>query len=350
MLNNEPSADQRITNGYHGTEVQPQYRGVKACEYLWNKEIKNIGSFDDLIIHQLENAKRQDRTKITVLDIGSGLGNLFREFLSDVSVGRKTRNFLADNKNFTVDLIGVTDAKTIEELLTEEEITAKNNQTVDNNQIHARNIKYTLSYNQRITDVLKSRNIKGIDLCVSTVALTYLGPGTFENTMRDVINNLNSDGQMVAYEYSGITPGIVQPDPMLLRLDVRNIQNISAASLKAMLRQSGVRFARTDVSIDDEEKALEQAENLMVKLGVTTQDEIDDRRKKCRLDPDYIQQKESALIRRAGYLASDERNLISRHILKLRQIKERQLKSLFNENKDRIRGEFKEKTISFEKI
>lgn len=124
-MNREPIPQgHQIAHGYHGTEVQPQNRGVESCEKLWNREIK-VGSFDDLILSQLENAKKQGRKKITVLDIGSGQGNLFRDYLSDAKTGTKSREFLSQNKDLRVDLVGVTDANSVEELLTEEEIMEK---------------------------------------------------------------------------------------------------------------------------------------------------------------------------------------------------------------------------------
>jgi hypothetical protein len=137
---------------------------------LWKTEVK-IGSFDDLIFNQLENAQKHDRKKVTILDIGSGQGNLFKDFLAKPQFGSKSREFLLQNKDFNIDMIGITDAKSIDELLTEQEITAQGESVPDNVQIKAKNIKYTLSFQQRVADVLKSQKIEGIDLCVSTVAL-----------------------------------------------------------------------------------------------------------------------------------------------------------------------------------
>ena len=351
MVNSEPlPKGHRIASGYHGTEVQPQYRGVEACQNLLNKEIK-VGTFDDLIVNQLENAKKQDRSKITILDIGSGQGNLFRDFLSNASLGQKTREFLSQNSDFTIEMIGVTDAKSVDELLEKKEITADALNSPDNSQIKALNIKYTLSYNQRIGDILKANNIDGIDLCVSTVAFTYLGPGTFENAVTDVIDNLHSGGQMVAYDYSGIAPGIIQPDPMFLSLDIRNIPDVkNETSLKATLHEQSIRFSRRGLNIEEEEKALEKAEDLMVKVNAVKQDEIDKRRKEFLSDPDYDRDRGIALGRRATYLSRDEYNLIKNHISKLRQIKNRQLESIFNSYQSQIEGDYKEATLFIKKI
>lgn len=350
MIDGEPIIGHKIASGYHGTEAQPQYRGVEACQNLWNKEIK-VGSFDDLIFNQLENAKKQGRKKVTILDIGSGQGNLFRDFLSQDKLGSKSREFLSQNRDFNIEMVGITDAKTVDELLTEEEITAKGENTLPNNsQIKAKNIKYTLSFNQRIKDVLESQKIEGIDLCVSTVALTYLGPSVFENTLTDVVNNLHQGGQMVAYDYSGIAPGIIQPDPMFLSLDVRDVKDIrTSASLKAVLNEHSMRFARRGVNLQDEENALEKAEDLMVRLGVRTKEEIEKRRKEFLADPDVNEDRGMALGRRATYLSGDERDLMTKHITKLREVKKQQLTSLFEIYNDQIKGEFKEGTISFSK-
>ena len=358
MINGEPGPQgHRIVSGYHGVErVQPQNRGIEECKDLWNSEIK-VGSFDDLILVQLENAKKQGRKSIAILDIGSGKGNLFQEFLTDAQAGSKSRAFLAQNKDFNLEMLGITDANSVDELLTEQEIVAKGKSIPDNSQIKAKNIKYTLSFNQGIEDVLKAQKIEGIDLCVSTVALTYLGPNVFENTLKDVINNLHSGGQMVAYQYAGTTPGIIEPIVDDRALDIRDISDDSmrySSSLKETLSEKAIRFWRIEtmpgeLNIDEEEKQLERAEDLMVRVGAITAETLAKRRKAFLADPDRETNRVRALGNRALELVNDEQALMGHHILKLRQIKEQQLSVLFSLYKDQIEGEFKENTIYIKK-
>jgi len=359
MISGEPvPSGHRIASGYHGVErVQSQNRGIKECQDFWNSEIK-VGSFDDLILAQLENAKKQGRKSVAILDIGSGKGNLFQEFLSDVQAGSKSRAFLERNSDFNIEMLGITDAKSVDELLTEQEIVAKGDSTPDNSQIKAKNIEYTLSSNQGIEDVLKAQKIEGIDLCVSTVALTYLGPNVFENTLKDVIKNLHSGGQMVAYEYAGTTPGIIEPVVGERSLDIRDISDESlrySSSLKATLSEKATRFGRIvsmpgELNIDDEEKQLERAEDLMVSVGAITADALEKRRKAFLYDPNRETNRVRALDNRALELVNDEKALMEHHILKLRQIKEQQLLALFAFHKGQIEGEFKKSTIRFRKI
>lgn len=350
MIDGEPVIGHKIANGYHGTDLQPQYRGAEACQKLWNKEIE-VGSFDDLILNQLENAKKQGRKKVTILDIGSGVGNLFRDYLSKYQLGIKSRNFLAQNRDFNINMVGITDAKSVDELLTEQLITATGEEEIpDNSQIKAKNIRYTLTYNQRIGDVLKSQNIEKIDLCVSTTALTYLGPNVFENILTDTIKYLHSEGQMIAFGYFNRTPGVTRSYPSRLSLDIRDIPDIkNSSSLKATLHENRRRFFRKNVNLQDEEEELQKAEDLMVRLGIVKQEEMDERRKDFLSGPDITKDRAMALMRRAENLVMDEQKLIGKHILKLKQIKEDQLLSLFDTYKDQIEGGFKKETIFFEK-
>jgi hypothetical protein len=352
MIDGEPlPTGRKIVDSYHGTKVQPQHRGIEACQNLWNEEIKTVGSFDDLIFNQLENAKKQGRKKVTVLDIGSGKGNLFADYLSKPQLGKKSREFLTNNTDFNIDMVGITDAKTPEELLTEQKITSETENIIDNSQIKARNIRYTLSYNQRIEDVLEKFKIEGVDLCTSTLALTYLGPSTFSNTIEDVIKNLNSGGQMIAYDYSGIAPGIIESDPGFLNLDIRGLEHYGKQpSLKATLLDRGSRFfLKKGLNVGEEEKNLQKAEDLMVKLGANTKEGIEKRRKDFLSDPDYKSDREMALGRRGHTLYIDEINLIKNHTLKLREIKKQILSDFFSEYKNQIEGEYKLGTIFFKK-
>lgn len=335
-----------ITNAYHGTEVQPQYRGTVACEKLWNKET-NLGTFDELIVKQLENAKSQGRTKVTVLDIGSGQANLFKDFLSDTKLGEKTREFLKGNKNFNIELIGITDAKSLDEVFTEQEIKATSSD-IDNSQIMASNIKYTLSFRQRVANVLTAKGIEGIDLCLSTVALTYLGPATFENTITDVIEKLTPKGEMIVYEYAGIAPGIIQPDAMFLGLDIRNIQT-QGASLKATLAQHSMRFGQLQFDIEKEEEQLARAEDLMIRVGATSREEIEKRRAESMQQADTEGTQQWAFFRRATCLLADERTLITKHIEKLRHLKEGIVSTLIDRYSNSIDGELYTNTIHLTK-
>lgn len=342
-----------ISSGYHGTEVQPQYRGIAACEQLWNREI-TVGSFDELIYEQLKNAKQSGRDKVVVLDIGSGKGNLFREYLAKDESGQKGKEFLTQNPDFNIEMIGITDAQSVGELLKEEGIVPKGSTAppYENKQIKAKNIKYTLTYQQGINNVLQAQNIEGIDLCVSTVALTYLGPQVFERTIEEIVDKLHPGGQMVAYDYSGITPGIIQPDPMFLALDVRNIPDLkTTSSLKATLHEGGIRFARNRVDPHEEEEKLEEGEQLMVRLGIVDQEEINNRKREFLAELEQEDDRGMALMRtRTPYLSEDEKALIDRHILKIRGIKKQQLATFFKNHANDIEGDYKEATLFFRKL
>lgn len=160
---------------------------------------------------------------------------------------------------------------------------------------------------------------------------------------------------MVAYDYSGNfsgkVSGVIQPDPMFSSLDVRDVKDERhSASLKATLNEQSMRFGRRGVNIEDEENALKKAEDLMVRLGVRTIDEIEKRRREFLSDPNVEKDRGMALGRRATYLSGDESDLIKKHITKLGEIKRRKLISLFDTHKNEINGEFKEDTIVFKKI
>lgn len=344
-----PSASKRpLVNEYHGTPVQPQNRGVEACQRLWNREI-DVGTFDDLLCAQLENALKEGRTRISVVDVGSGVGNLFRDFLQHPQVGQRTRAFLAEHPDFHIDLVGITDAKTEEEFLTRTDILPDAVDQAADAQLRASNIHYTLTYNQRLADVLQENGIEAVDLCTSTLALIYLGPRVFINTLEDALALLTSGGQMIAYDYAGIGTGIVQPDPMMLTLDIRGIDDIQTSSLQATLKEQGTRFHRIGVSIEDEEKMLIEAEDFMVRIGIRTAEDNQERRRSYEEEVDDSDDKLGALTRRSAYLLRDENALIKRHTGRLREIKKRLLDEFYQAHKDEIEGEFTDWTIYFKK-
>lgn len=180
-------------------------RTVPACESQWAQAI-GVTSLDTLLRAQLEIAHSQQRPLVNLLDVGSGDGGLLKGIVNNPFQLPETTAFLTSNPNMQVNMLGLTDARTSANHLKEvTEITASKDSP-----LVARNIGYTLTSAQHLRDFLTHMNAEKTDLILATCSLQYLGPSTFNQTLRDALNSLRGPGStMVTAVYSNLAPGVI---------------------------------------------------------------------------------------------------------------------------------------------
>ncbi len=310
-------------NVYKGLKDRDTHqRGVEACEQVWNKE-STVGSLDDLLFSQVECAIQNGRTSLMVCDIGSGDGYLFEDFLNNGELGTKTRELLTKHTNFKIDFIGLTDAESSEDIFQEKLIECKN-EDIDNSQITARNVFYSLTATQTLDNFLKNLNVQNVDLFLSTWCLTYVGPKVFKQTL-DAVDNYLRDrtGVAILAAYAEKeAPGFHKSANAMPHV-VSIPDKIKQESPRARsLGGDSLRFFKRDADIEEEIRGLNEAEQLMLQLGVLSQEELRQNRNYYKRAIESGQSRSAALVvRENSTVGIGVKRLAKKQYEKMAQIK-----------------------------
>lgn len=222
----EHRAGRIIAHIYRGpTEPEKHNRGVRSFEGWFRKiadgyddplylpsSIRRRGVMDGLLVYYARKALEEGRSKITVLDLGSGAGGLSTSLKSDPAIVPQTRAFLWNHPDFHVDIVGLTDAPSEEMFLKELPLKINNSrlglvdQTV-NKQISIRNVACTLTRVQTLKDFLQVQGITELDIIFAIKSLRYLPRVIFEETIQSGVNFLVPEGRFLAYHYARNVPG-----------------------------------------------------------------------------------------------------------------------------------------------
>ncbi len=195
------------TEVYSGSKDSSHFaRGIKECQELWNIENAfRVGTFDDLVVRQLDNALLREQSAITIVDLGSGSGGIFQHFiqeLENIQNGTpktktqvpKTSDFLQTHPDIQIHLIGLTDALTSDEFNTHDRDYSNDN----NPQVTFENISYSLTREQSYAQFLRDHSITEVNLTLATFSLPYFHPFLFQKTIREVIDSLTEGGMFIA--------------------------------------------------------------------------------------------------------------------------------------------------------
>lgn len=236
-----------VTSTYRGTTAPEAHgRSLRNCEYNWQRSLIHYFRADDLITTQLEIAKAEGREIVTIADIGSGYAGLFSDILATPGSTPRTRDFLKQNPNIFIRMVGLTDARRPAEFGQPDPNFYY--PLKDNDQFSAANIFYTLTSAQRLRTFLQSQDIPKVDLMLATASFQYLGFLTFRQTVEDGLVSLRGPGsRMLVSIYSYLTPGIIGlPDRGQARFTIPGEnRDVFRPSIKDTLRDKGSRFKHT---------------------------------------------------------------------------------------------------------
>lgn len=270
---------------YQGPTDMRHSRGIPEVDEgilgLSDKEIGTV-AVDSLFSSAMLNAKKRGSDHVTVLDIGSGDAGMYEEFLTIPWFANMSRRFLAQNPNFRLSLVGITDSPSVEEHNTLKEFRVKE-EALDsrdravNEQVDVRNIYWSLTRTQPLSEVLDVNGIPVVDLAFATHSLRYVSPRVFKDTLDGVVDRLTVGGQFVCVGYSGTEPGFSSK-----RNDVFKSSPLSRQDQtpwKRLLRSSvnfGPDYLKefahlTDVEL---EAALRRAIGVYVRLGALNPEEV----------------------------------------------------------------------------
>ncbi len=235
-------------------------RPISACELQWQSSITDL-SLDYLLSTQLKIAISSGRSSVNVLDIGSGDAGLFKGVVHHPARIPETMNLLTANGSIRVDMLGLTDAKTSEDHLKE----ASNIYPPEGSPFSVKNIGYTLTAAQTLREFLIHLGNPKIDLILATCSLQYLGPLTFNQTIRDALDSLRASGSlMLAAVYSNLAPGVIIDSAKNFRFTIPGNKDGNPHQSKA-LKFKGDRYGK-DPS-DNEVKVLLSTINKLRELG-----------------------------------------------------------------------------------
>jgi hypothetical protein len=262
-----------VTSAYRGTtESSAHGRSIASCEYSWQTALTKPIRLDDLIINQLTLARAQARKTVSLLDIGSGDAEIFREILTNRTSIPHTKAFLSTHPDMEVYMLGLTDAKASGDFGKPD---PSFNYSPEDRQLSGANILYTLTANQRLSSFLQSQDVPKVDLILATCSLQYLGFLTFRQTIVDSISALRTPGSiMVASAYSYLTPGVIGlPDQDRAKLTIpasQEPENAFKPNIKNIMRDKGGRFKdiQGPAQLALELQALKDALELLRRLNV----------------------------------------------------------------------------------
>lgn len=207
-------AERKIQTGaYHGAGGPSAARtmGEVSIKLLTEERLAEpLGTVDQLVANQVRNAFRQKRNGITVLDLGSGEGQLLHDMIDYPEQMPQTVLALQEVKaanvaDFTITIVGLTDTSGIAQR-------PSVNGTVYTSQsahipqgIHyptaATNFGYAIVNGQSLRQFLEINNIGNVDLVLATETMMYLKPHLFQSTLTDIADALTPGGRCVITGY-----------------------------------------------------------------------------------------------------------------------------------------------------
>ncbi len=207
-------AERQIQTGaYHGSGGSSAARtmGEVNIKLLTEERLAEpLGTVDQLVADQVRNAFKQKRNSITVLDLGSGEGQLLHDMIDYPEQMPQTVLALQEIKaanvtNFTITIIGLTDTSGIAQR------PSVNGTVYASQSAHippginypttATNFGYAIFNGQSLRQFLEINNIKNLDLVLATETMMYLKPHLFQSTLTDIADALTPGGRSVIIGY-----------------------------------------------------------------------------------------------------------------------------------------------------
>jgi len=267
-------------------------RGVREVESVFRRP----GEFDNILHGQLESALQAGRSEIVVLDIGSGEGELFADFLRNPKVGKKSRAFLGAHPEFKVRMLGLTDSPNTESHLRGKPVNVNENKLDDESkrlkreQLEIKNVYYTLTRTKTLAKFLQAQNVDTVDFALATCSLMYFSPKVYEEVLQTTVGRMSRGGKFVA---SLIKPSFYDLFPNFAAIDFDEIGDMpvgdSAASrwlIRVNTEGRSIKDVEKDVAIhtgeqrdiEEEKRALAAACETYQRIGVLTEDDINQAR------------------------------------------------------------------------
>lgn len=194
----------RVYRGFTPSEWRGAYaRTLTQFEEHIGSEFSSGISIDKIMERQL----RKDTTgKIVVVDFGAGDGNFTKEFLTDTSVGKRTRGLLrgASKRDTTIDFLGINDSPHPYQHLHDRVILPDREDPLKD-RIRGTEVSYSVTSSQTMSKLFEAKGIEGVDLVVASNSVSYLSPPVFRGFTMDVIESLKPGGQCLVYGYGEIT-------------------------------------------------------------------------------------------------------------------------------------------------
>ena len=183
----------------------------KVNDFYTNREtlpFNPIVSIDQLVADQIYKAQRLNRNSITVLDLGSGEGQLLRDILAfpeqmPATVGALNKLKAMGINDFKINLIGLTDTEGLSTAPSVEGTVyqADTKTASDFYPTQAVNYAYAITDTQSLKRFLERNYIGKLDLIIATEVMMYFKPKLFERTLRDIADALSPGGRCVISGY-----------------------------------------------------------------------------------------------------------------------------------------------------
>ncbi len=243
---------------------------------------KNTVAFDYLMASGMKRAKLMGRKEFTLLDIGSGDGGIFQDFLSTPLIAEDSRAFLAQNPDFKVLFIGITDSPDTKSHNTYKSFEIDQLRLSDedkriNSQVEVRNMHWSLTRTQSLADFLDANAIGSVDLAMATESLRYVSTRVFKDTVETVVQRLVIGGRFVCQGFTGTEPGFSSRKDNYFKVTPYSEKDPTV--WKRLLRTLG-----TDRELEDEypdltkqqlQEGLDRAIGVYVRLGLLDQEEVE---------------------------------------------------------------------------
>jgi hypothetical protein len=203
-------AERQVKTGvYNGAAGEYAARSLAQINYLITTQeilFPPIPSVDFLVAAQVKIAIAQGRHSITVLDLGSGEGNLMRDIISRPEFMEQTQVALREARtagitDFNINIIGLTDT---EKLANPPSINGTVYAAPEvpfaseiNYPTTATNYAYAITNSQPLSQFLAEHAPQGINLIIVSESMKYLPRHIFAQTLEDIASGLALGGRCV---------------------------------------------------------------------------------------------------------------------------------------------------------
>ncbi len=200
------------TGAYHGSGGPNAARTLGEISVMLLTEerlAEPVGTVDQLLADQVRNAVFQGRNSVTLLDLGSGEGQMLRDIIGHPEQMPQTVEALKYAKahqinDFSIKLVGLTDTSGIANRPSTSgtvfTTTAQIPQGI-NYPTTAVNYGYAIVNGQSLTQFLEQNHIAKLDLVLATQSMMYLKPHLFRSTLSDIAEALTPGGRCVIIGY-----------------------------------------------------------------------------------------------------------------------------------------------------
>lgn len=193
----------RVFRGFTPQEWERAYaRDLTDFERNIGNEFPGGLSIDKLLEKQV---RRDTSGTIVVVDFGAGDGKLTEEFLTDQTVGKRTRGVLKGKAKQDTSIIfwGINDSPHPFNHLCERDILPERDDPLKE-RVRGKEVSYSITSSQTMQRFFESKDIDGVDLVVASNSVSYLTPPVFEKFTDDVVRVLKPGGHCIAYGYGEI--------------------------------------------------------------------------------------------------------------------------------------------------